>query len=136
MVAWAFGLISAALFTLGGSSPLINDAAIICAVLGWLSISILGYAYKIVGFLAWEAAKARAPRTSLPPLSKALPERTALFALWLLGVGTIVTAAISLTPSPIILGGTVYLLGATCATAALLILVNAFLGIQHAAYSA
>src|SRR6185312_11503700 len=105
-------------------------------VLGWLSISILGYSYKIAGFLAWETAKARAPGTSLPALSKALPERTALFALWLLGVGTIVTATLSLTPFPIALGGTVYLLGATCATATLLVLVKPFLGIPRAAHSA
>lgn len=136
IIGWVFGLIGAALFTLGGSSSLINVAAIICAVLGWLSISILGYSFKIVGFLAWETAKARAPHTSLPALSKALPERTALVALWLLGVGTFVTATLSLTPFPIAFGGTIYLLGATCATAALLVLVRTFLRIPHAAHSA
>jgi hypothetical protein len=135
IVAWVFGLVSAALFAIGGSSSL-TTAAVICAVLGWLSISILGYAYKIAGFLAWETAKARSPHASLPPLSKALPERTALVALWFLGVGTIVTATLSLTPFPIALGGSIYLLGAMCATTSLLVLTNAFLGISHAAYSA
>jgi hypothetical protein len=56
--------------------------------------------------------------------------------LWLLGVGTLVTATLSLTPFPIVFGGTIYLLGATCATAALLVLVNTFLRIPHAAHSA
>jgi hypothetical protein len=134
-VAWGFGLTGAALAALGDTSPHITVVAITCAILGWISISILGYAYKIVGFLAWETAKARAPLAPLPPLSKALPERTTRVALWLLGIGTALTAALPLTPFPIVLGAAVYLLGAACAAGALFNLTATYLGTPHAAYS-
>jgi hypothetical protein len=134
-VAWGFGLTGATLAALGDTSPRITVVAITCAILGWISISILGYAYKIVGFLAWETAKARAPLAPLPPLSKALPERTTRVALWLLGIGTALTAALPLTPFPIVLGAAVYLLGAACAAGALFNLTATYLGTPHAAYS-
>lgn len=63
-------------------------AAVALALLGWISISILGYAYKIAGFLAWQFARERSDVT-LPPLGNAVNERLASVALALLAVGAL-----------------------------------------------
>ena len=68
-------------------------SVIALALLGWLSITILGYAYKVVGFLTWQGAKARMPAARLPALGSAVDLPMAYGALALLTAGALATAA-------------------------------------------
>lgn len=115
LVAWGCGFL-AALCALASVTvrPQAAAGAVALGVLGWLAISIVGYAYKIVGFLAWQDARARAPGATLPALAAAVPEKPALVALALLGIGALATAARPSTASFALYGA-----GGLCATATL-----------------
>lgn len=88
LVAWSFAFAAAGLALTATWIPGAARPAVICAVLGWLSVSILGYAYKIAGFLLWQIAKERSPGAALTPLSAAVPEPPTTIALVLLVLGT------------------------------------------------
>lgn len=119
-VAWGFAA-GSLLLAIGATwTPAAATPAVICAVLGWLNVSILGYAYKIAGFLCWQIAKERNSVAKLPPLGTAVPERPAAIALALLSFGTIAIAyALGSTPQFAFVGVVVYSLGAVCAVATL-----------------
>jgi hypothetical protein len=89
ITAWVFALCALALAFTATWQPAAAIPAVACAVLGWLNITILGYGYKIIGFLIWEMAKTRWPSAVLPPLDSSLPEGLALVALSLLVLGTV-----------------------------------------------
>jgi hypothetical protein len=119
--AWSFAFLAAGLALTATWWPPAAPAAVACAVLGWLSLSIVGYAYKISGFLAWQFAKQRTPTASLPPLAGAVPEIPARLALAMLAVGTLAGAA-TLTIEPRIqtIAFTTYALGGGLAVVTLL----------------
>lgn len=85
--AWFFAFAAAGLALAATWIPGAARPAVVCAVLGWLSVSVLGYAYKIAGFLLWQIAKERHPGAALTPLSAAVPERPTTIALVLLVLG-------------------------------------------------
>lgn len=107
-VAWCLGvlaLIGAVLV------PSLGPSLVSLALMGWIAITIFGYGLKIVGFLAWQAARERGAE-ALPPLGSAIPELLSRAALAALLVGTVATAA-SLASLPQFLrpSAGVYLLG-------------------------
>src|SRR5579875_3688204 len=89
VAAWAFAVLSATLAVAGMWWNPLTTAATACAILGWVSLSIVGYAYKISGFLAWQWAKSRSGDGPLPALGSAIPIRPARIALALLSIGTL-----------------------------------------------
>ncbi|HVA36486.1 MAG TPA: hypothetical protein VNJ51_02605 [Candidatus Dormibacteraeota bacterium] len=96
--------------------PGAGSSAVALAVLGWLALSIIGYAFKIVGFLAWEHARRVAPDASLPPLGEAVPMRAANAALALLAVGALaVAAALGAAPGLLRSAAAVYAAGGVSA---------------------
>jgi len=102
--------------------------AVDCAVLGWLSITIVGYAYKIAGFLAWEHARAHHAGVSLAPLTASLPERPALASLVALCAGVAASAlALGWMPHYARPAFALYALGAFGALATLLRLLSHYL---------
>ncbi len=92
-VAWLFGIGAAIVAFVGTWLPALFPPAIVLAILGWLSITILGYAYKIVGFLTWQSAKARLPAARLPALGSAVDLPLAYGALILMAIGAPAAAA-------------------------------------------
>ena len=89
VAAWAFAVLSATLAVAGMWWNPLTTAATACAILGWVSLSIVGYAYKISGFLAWQWAKSRSGDGPLPALASAIPIGPARTALALLSIGTL-----------------------------------------------
>lgn len=99
VVTWSFAIL-ALLAALGATAaPFLAPVAVILAVLGWITPAILGYAYKIVGFLAWQRAKDRYPQAQLPPLSGAVDLRLAGFALFALALGALGSAIAATGPT-------------------------------------
>lgn len=91
-VAWSFAFVATACAIAGTWYPEFAPASVALAVLGWLCLSILGYAFKVLGFLAWQMARARDAHAKLPPLGSTVDERLALIGLGLLAIGAIGTA--------------------------------------------
>src|SRR5579875_415795 len=89
VAAWAFAVLSATLAVAGMWWNPLTTAATACAILGWVSLSIVGYAYKNSGFLACKWAKSRSGDGPLPALGSAIPIRPARIALALLSIGTL-----------------------------------------------
>ncbi len=92
-IAWTFAVGAALTAFVATWIPGIFPSAIALVLLGWLSITILGYAYKVVGFLTWQGAKARLPAARLPALGSAVDLPWAYGALALLTMGALATAA-------------------------------------------
>ena len=92
-VAWGLGIAATIVAIAATWQNELQTATVILAVLGWISITILGYSFKVAGFLAWQTARARRPTAQIPPLSTAVHLPLAYLALTLLAVGTIVSAA-------------------------------------------
>ncbi len=99
-IAWICAMLAVAAALSATWWPPAAYAAVALAVLGWASITIVGYAYKIAGFLAWQFARKRRPGAALPALSAAVPERCAIIGLLLLATGTLATAsALAVAPA-------------------------------------
>jgi hypothetical protein len=126
---WAFGalaLVLAVAAALGESQATVP--AVDCAVLGWLSLTILGYSYKIAGFLAWQHARAHHAGIKLAPLAASLPERPAIASLVALSVGVAASAlAVGWAPELARIAFVLYALGAFGALATLLRLLSHYL---------
>lgn len=120
IVAWSAGLLALIAAIAGTFLERFTIAAIVLALLGWVSISILGYAYKVAGFLAWQFARERAKGVALPPLGSAVDERLARIALALLALGAL-GAGCGWIANPRFanLAFGVYSLGGLCASLAL-----------------
>jgi hypothetical protein len=99
IVTWAFAILALLAALTATVEPSLGPAAVVLAVLGWITPAILGYAYKIVGFLAWQRAKDTYPQAQLPPLSSAVDLRLAGFALLALAVGTLGSAIAAIGPA-------------------------------------
>lgn len=120
LVAWLFGIIALALAIAATWQSRFWPVALTLGLLGWIAITILGYAYKVAGFLAWQSAKNRHPLARLPALSTAVSLPLAYFALLLLSVGTAASAAFSAAnPARLHIAYELYALGGFCAVAAL-----------------
>lgn len=130
--AWCFAVIASAALAFRPDSVTVGLAAIACAVLGWLSLSIVGYSYKIVGFLAWQWARTRAPGAMLRALGAVVPQRVARVALVALVAGAAVTALDPFVHGAAPYGAVLYLAGALGAVAALVRLCTAFTSISSA----
>ncbi len=99
-VAWICAMLAVAAALAATWWPPAAYAAVALAVLGWANITIVGYGYKIAGFLAWQFARERRPGVVLPTLSAAVPERCAVTGLLLLTTGTLATAsALAVAPA-------------------------------------
>jgi hypothetical protein len=121
IAAWAFALCALLAALVTPLLPSCGAAAVAFAILGWLSLSIVGYAYKIAGFLAWQTAKARDAGASLPPLAAAVPERASQLTLALLTLGTAASGlALIASPALVRVALAVYAAGGFCAVATLL----------------
>ena len=129
--AWVFALL-AACCTLGATwHPDKAPAAVAFAILGWLSLSILGYSYKVVGFLAWEYARRMHPTAKLPPLGNAVPERASNVSLALLTAGTLGAAlATAFAPEALRLAAVIYAAGGVGAVAVLTRLGWQYVGLK------
>lgn len=119
-VAWAFGVLALACALAATWQPKFWSAALITGVLGWICITILGYAYKVAGFLAWQTAKERDPAAQLPALSGAVNLPVAYSALGMLALGTLAAAIFSIAwPEHVEMGCDLYAAGGVCAVTAL-----------------
>jgi hypothetical protein len=119
-VAWIFGILALALALAATWQPALWPSVLIVGVLGWICITILGYAYKVAGFLAWQTAKERDPSAQLPALSAAVNLPIAYFALALLALGTsLCTICSAVRPEHVQIGYDIYAAGGLCAVTAL-----------------
>jgi hypothetical protein len=120
IAAWCFAFGAALAALVASWRPACAGAAVSFAILGWLTLSIVGYGYKIAGFLAWQLAKARASAAPLPPLATAVPERPALAALALLSLGA-AASGVTLVAAPQLVRAAfaLYAAGGFCAVATL-----------------
>ncbi|HEV7178613.1 MAG TPA: hypothetical protein VGN11_01980, partial [Candidatus Baltobacteraceae bacterium] len=111
-VAWSFGLAAAILVTILGEPGRIVPSALALGVLGWLTLTIFGYAMKVAGFLAWQYARSIDPARTLTPLSAAIPIRLSRVALVTLALGVAGIALVSaLAPSLRDYAAAIYLCG-------------------------
>lgn len=101
LTGWGFAIAAGLLALVGTWQAACANAAVACAVLGWLGITIAGYSYKIGGFLTWQYAKTRWPDATLPPLGNAVPETLARGALVLLIAGTVAIAIVLAAAPPL-----------------------------------
>ncbi len=132
-VAWLFGIGAAIVAFVGTWHPQIFPSAIALAILGWLSITILGYAFKIVGFLTWQSAKARLPAARLPVLGTAVDLPLAYGALALMSVGVLVAASlVPVTARLAQIGFDLYALGGIAAVVAIVRLAALYLFVSEA----
>jgi len=112
-VAWGCAFVAACCAFAATWRSEVVSACVALAVLGWLSLSILGYAFKIVGFLAWEYARRRLPAASLPPLGAAVPQELSSAMLILLAAGALCAAiALAIAPEALRLAAVLYAAGA------------------------
>ena len=88
------------------------SALIALTVLGWLSITIFGYGMKIVGFLAWQFARAQTSSTALSPLCDAIPPVLASSALAALALGALGVAASKIAGLEVLSGSSTLLYAA------------------------
>ncbi len=127
-VAWVLGIVALAAAFAATWNPRLWLASLTLGILGWLCITILGYTYKVAGFLAWQTAKERDPSAQLPALSGALSPLTAHVGLALLAFGAVVSAAFDVVnPAHAQLGYDLFAAGGACAVAALSKLVSIYL---------
>lgn len=127
LVAWSLAIVAIAVAIAAVTYRELQAAAVILAVLGWISISILGYAYKVAGFLVWQTAKEREPAAQLPPLSTAVHLPLAYAALGLLGSGAVIAAVCSaIFPNRVGVGYGIYALGGVAAVATLVKLASIY----------
>ncbi len=118
--AWGLGALAAVAALAGTWEPRAFPAAIVLAILGWLSMTILGYSYKIVGFLTWQSAKTRMPAARLPALGNAVDLPLAYAALGLMTAGALVAAACTFVESSLArVGYDIYALGGIAAVVAI-----------------
>lgn len=126
-VAWAFGVLALALAIAATWQPNLWTPALLAGVLGWICITILGYAYKVAGFLAWQTAKERDPSAQLPALSGAVNLPFAYVALTLLALGALIGAICSaVKPEHVQIGYDLYAAGGLCAAASLTKLASVY----------
>jgi len=119
-VAWSFAVLALAFAFVATWESRVWLSAITLGVLGWICVTILGYAYKVAGFLAWQIAKERDPSGQLPALSTAVNLPLAYFALALLALGTGISALCDvIQPQYAQIGYDVYAAGGLSAVAAL-----------------
>ncbi|MGC8484181.1 MAG: hypothetical protein ACP5O6_00905 [Candidatus Baltobacteraceae bacterium] len=131
-VAWTFAIGAALTAFVATWIPGRVPSAIALALLGWLSITILGYAYKVVGFLTWQSAKARVPAARLPALGSAVDLPWAYVALALLTAGALAAAAfMPFAPQFARIGYDVYALGGITAVVAIARLAALYLFISE-----
>ncbi|MHB8141432.1 MAG: hypothetical protein ACYDHD_09335 [Vulcanimicrobiaceae bacterium] len=105
-------------------------AAVALAVLGWASITIVGYAYKILGFLAWQYGRELWPGAKFRALGAAIPETSAMVGLLFLGVGTLSTAmALIFEPAYVRLAFIPYACGAITVLLSYVRLIRPYMGI-------
>lgn len=134
IAAWSLGLLAAACAIAGTWVPECFAAAIALAVLGWLCASILGYAFKVVGFLAWQYARERTAGGTLPTLRDAVNERLAGVGLAFLVVGVLGgAAALAAQPSLVRFAFAAYGIGAACTVVALFNLTFVYVRIPRVA---
>jgi hypothetical protein len=134
IAAWSLGLLAAACAIVATWIPEYGAAAIALAVLGWLSASILGYAFKVVGFLAWQYARERTAGGALPALRDAVNERLAGVGLAFLVVGVLgAAAALAAQPALARFAFALYGIGALCTVVALFNLTFVYVRIPHVA---
>ncbi len=119
-VAWSLGIAALALAIASTWNDTLWSSAVTLGLLGWITITILGYAYKVAGFLAWQTAKDRDPSAQLPALSTAVTLPLAYTALTLLGIGAAVSTICTVVePDHLRVGYGVYAAGGFLAVAAL-----------------
>lgn len=127
-VAWSFGMLALAFALAATWQHAFAVPAIVLGVLGWISTTILGYAYKVAGFLAWQTAKDRDPAAQLPALSTAVNLPLAYLALTLLTCGMLSYVGLSLfDPQQVRLGYDLYAGGGLCALVGLARLPTVYL---------
>ena len=132
-IAWLFGIGAAIVAFIGTWNPAIDPSAILLAILGWVSITILGYALKIVGFLTWQSAKARFPAARLPALGNAVDLPLAYGALALMSVGVLVAASLLPISARLAqIGFDLYALGGLAAVLAVVRLAAIYLFLSEA----
>ena len=119
-VGWSFGMLALILAFAATWDRTFAVPAVVLAVLGWISTTILGYAYKVAGFLAWQTAKDRDPAAQLPALSIAVNLPLAYGGLALLAGGVVFSSGLWLFDRPHVqLGYDLYASGGLCALVAL-----------------
>ncbi len=127
-VAWCLAIVAIFVALAATWQTGLQTAAVILAVLGWISITILGYAYKVAGFLAWQVAKERDPAAQLPALSTAVHLPLAYAALAFLGAGTCIAAFCSFVfPDHVGVGYGLYAIGGLAAVVALAKLASLYI---------
>ncbi|HLI94632.1 MAG TPA: hypothetical protein VKT72_00940 [Candidatus Baltobacteraceae bacterium] len=99
LVAWTLAIVALCLALAAVWYERLWMAAVTLGVLGWISITILGYAFKVAGFLAWQTAKERDPSAQLPALSTAVNLPMAYLGLALLGAGAVASAVCNVVNS-------------------------------------
>lgn len=132
-VAWSCALTATACAIVGTWYPPLMEAAVALAVLGWLCLSILGYAFKVLGFLAWQIARGRDAHAKLPPLGSTVNERLALVGLALLAIGAIGSAGEFANAWSGSIAHVVYLAGACATVTAVGLLVTSYVPIRRRA---
>ena len=136
IAAWSLGLLSALCAIAATWIPAYGAAAIALAVMGWICASILGYAFKVTGFLAWQYARERTAGGTLPALRDAVNERLAGVGLAFLVLGTLGSAvALTMHPDAARIAFAAYGIGALCTVAALFNLTFVYVRIPHVATS-
>lgn len=130
-IAWSCAIAAAGCAIAGTWHPELTAAAVALAVLGWLCLSILGYAFKVLGFLAWQIARGRDAHAKLPPLGSTVDERLALIGLGLLTLGAIGTAGAVANAWPGVVAHAAYAAGACATVAALGKLVTSYVPIRR-----
>ncbi|TAM60307.1 hypothetical protein EPN52_05405 [bacterium] len=129
--AWVFAFLAACCTLLATWHPDKAPAAVAFAILGWLSLSILGYSYKVVGFLAWEYARRKHPTAKLPALGNAVPERASNISLGLLIAGTVGAAlSMAIAPQALRAAAAIYAVGGFGAVAVLTQLGWRYVGLK------
>lgn len=136
IAAWSMGLLAALCAIASTWLPAFGAAAIALAILGWLCGSILGYAFKVTGFLAWQYARERTAAGTLPALRDAVNERLAGVGLVFLVIGAF-GSAVAMTAQPDLarFAFFAYGIGALCTVATLFNLAFVYVRIPHVATS-
>jgi hypothetical protein len=127
MVTWSFAILALLAASAGAFLPSLSATAVLLALLGWIIPSILGYAYKIVGFLAWQRARERFPVTELEPLSGVVNYRLTTVALVALALGTFGCAAAPLFGQLVVaISPVLYCAGVLLSLAALIQIISRY----------
>ena len=126
-VGWILGMLALVTAIAATWTDALQVSWVVLAVMGWISITIFGYAFKIAGFLAWQVAKERDSVSPLPPLSTAVNLPLAYTALALLVCGSLLSAALNATfPEYVRVGFGIYAVGGAGALAALVRLTTLY----------